>query len=637
MNIPSASLRLFLRRFVLLLGVYSLLRLGFYLFNLRAFPGVGTGAVLWAFVHGLRFDIAALLWVNLPLLLAALLLPGTGGRRRQLWLRSFFVALNAPGFLVNIADWEYFKFVGRRSSNELTTIGGDIGRQAGQLLTHYWYLLLPLLVLLWALWRFCPMPAAGKALPRQLSAGRRAGYFGLELVLAIGFFVLGVRGGLQLKPLQAGMAFEQSTELGQLVLNSTFTVLMTVDQKAVESKHYFATTEELRTWLPAPTLPIRPTPPADNVVVLLLESFGSEYNGVENGGQGGYTPFFDSLAHSADARLMPHHYANGRRSIEALPAVLTGLPSLMDAPFIASSYQTNELHGLGDMLGRQGYTTAMYHGATNGTMGFDVFSGIVGMQKYYGLDQYPGGQKSPDYDGHWGIFDGPYLQYFSRQLNAMPQPFLAVLFTLSAHDPFTLPAGYKGKMPKGTLPIHPTIAYSDAALREFFRTASQQPWFNRTLFILTADHTSHSDRWGYQNPLGDYKTPLLFFRPGRPLPPVRPTLISQQADIPASVLDLLGLRPEQRYLLPFGGSVFDTTRAGRAVFRADESYFLVHSDYVTELTATDGLLLYPYYPHNLIRPAMSNPDSVLLQRYGRELKANVQFFVNGLVENRLYK
>lgn len=62
------------------------------------------------------------------------------------------------------------------------------------------------------------------------------------------------------------------------------------------------------------------------------------------------------------------------------------------------------------MLLRHGYSTAMYLGATNGTMGFDAFSSIVGIQHYYGLNEYPGGAKSPDYDGYWGIFDVPYLQ-----------------------------------------------------------------------------------------------------------------------------------------------------------------------------------------------------------------------------------
>ena len=633
---PSPAIRLLLRRFALLMAAYTLLRLGFYLFNLATFRELDIGAIVLAFAHGLRYDVAALLWLNLPLVLLSLLVP-VRAQRGQQWLRGLFVALNLPGLLLNVIDWQYFKFIGRRLSNEWHTIGGEIAAQAGQIGAHYWYLAVPVLGLAYLLWRLCPMPTpADQAAPaghgRWLQ--RTA-----EFLLVVGLGVLGLRGGWQLKPLRTGTAFElPPAVLGHLALNSTFTVLKSFDEVPVARVNYFLSEAALRPALGAAPLPQRAGPPTpDNVVLLLLESFASEYTGVENGGHGGYTPFFDSLAAAPDALLMRENYANGRRSIEALPAVLSGLPSLLDEPFITSSFQTAELHGLGEILGRHGYATAMYHAGTNGTMGFDMFSGIAGMQHYYGLNEYPGGAGSPDYDGHWGIFDEPYLQYFSRQLTATKPPFFATLFTLSAHDPFTLPAQYQGKLPAGTQPIHPTIAYADMALRRFFQAARRQPWYAHTLFVLTADHTSQTDQPGYQNPLGAHKTPLLLFRPGRPLPAANAHRITQQADVPASVLDVLGLPQEQARLLPFGSSVFDATSPGRAIFHDGESFFLVHADFVTELTNTNEVRLYPYQTHFMPTQPVANPNPAQVWKYGDELRACVQFYVNGLLDNRLYK
>ena len=634
--LPSPAIRLLLRRFALLMGVYTLLRLGFYLLNLSTFQDIEAGALLLACVHGLRFDVSALLWLNLPLVLLSLLVP-VRARRGQQWLRGLFVLLNVPGFLLNVIDWEYFKFIGRRLSNEWNTIGDDIARQAGQIGAHYWYLAIPLAGLVYLLWRLCPMPT----LAETSTAGgpRQWGLRGLEFVLLVGLVVLGVRGGWQLKPLRTGAAFEQQPAvLGHLALNSTFTVLKSFEAAPIERKKYFATDTALRLALGGTTLPTRPVPPTpNNVVVLLLESFASEYTGVENGSRGGYTPFFDSLATSPGALLMRDNYANGRRSIEALPAILSGLPSLLEDPFITSSFQTAELHGLGEILGRHGYTTAMYHAGTNGTMGFDTFAGIAGMQHYYGLNEYPGGASSPDYDGHWGIFDGPYLQYFNQQLSTTKEPFLATAFTLSAHEPFSLPAQYQGKFPAGTQPIHPTIGYADLALRRFFQAARQQPWYAHTLFVLTADHTSQTDLPSYQNPLGYHKTPLLFFRPDQPLPAANPQRITQQADVPASVLDVLGLPQEQKSLLPFGASVFDSASPGRAIFHDGDSYYLVHSDFVTELKSDNSVRLYPYRTHFMPNQPVANPNPTLVKKYGNELRANVQFYVNGLLDNRLYK
>jgi len=634
--LPSPTIRLLLRRFALLLGVYSLLRLGFYLLNPATFRGIGPGAVAVAFGHGLRFDVAALLWLNLPLVLLSLLVP-VRARRGQQWLRALLVGLNMPGILLNIIDWEYFKFIGRRLSNEWNTIGHDIARQAGQIGLHYWYLAIPLAGLVYALWRLCPMPT-------RAEVATPAGPWGgvqrtAEFMLTVGLVVLGLRGGWQLKPLRTGAAFEQQPAvLGHLALNSTFTVLKSFDEVPIERVAYFPNMATLRPALAAALVPARPAPNAPlNVVVLLLESFASEYNGVENGGKRSFTPFFDSLAVVPRARLLRDNYANGRRSIEALPAVLAGLPSLMDEPFITSSFQTAELHGLGEILGRHGYATAMYHGGANGTMGFDMFAGIAGMQHYYGLNEYPGGIGSPDYDGHWGIFDEPYLQYFNRQLSATKPPFMATVFTLSSHEPFSLPAKYKGKFPVGTQPIHPTIAYADLALRQFFAAARRQPWYAHTLFILTADHTSQTDQSTYQNLLGYHKTPLLLFAPGQPLPAVVPHRITEQADVPATVLDVLGLPQEQKLLLPFGSSVFDSTSPGRALFRDGDSYYLVHSDFVTELTNKNAVRLYPYQPHFMPTEPVANPNPALVKQYGDELRACVQFYVNGLLDNRLYK
>lgn len=629
---PSFALRLLLRRFALLLGLYALLRLGFFVANYATFRAAVGGQILLAFWHGFRFDISALLLLNLPFVVLSLV--PAAGRGWQRLLRSIYLLLNALGLLLNIVDTEYFKFIGRRTSNELATIGADVQRQAWQLLGNYWYLLVPFGALLALLAYVYPMPAQATT-GRPLPTRRRAGWQLLEVVLVAGLIVLGIRGGLQLKPLRTGHAFgQQPAVLGHLVLNSTFTFLKSLGYEAVEPKEYFASPAALKRALAARPLPTRAAaPPPDNVVVLLLESFASEYTGIENGGHG-YTPFFDSLA--TKGLFFREHYANGRRSIEALPATLAGLPSLMESPFITSNFQTDELHGLGELLGRQGYATSMYHGAQNGTMGFNTFAGIAGVQRYYGLDEYQGGASSPDYDGHWGIFDEPYLQYYSQQLSQTKEPFFSTLFTLSSHEPFVLPPQYQGRFPAGNLPILATIGYTDHALRQFFKTARRQPWYRRTLFVLLADHTSQTSNPAYQNALGSYKTPLLLFHPGRTLPATDVHRITQQADVPATVLDFLGVKAP-RQLLPFGYSVFDTGTTGRAIYLSGGSHFLVHRDFVTELTADNQVRLYPYQTHFIPAQALPRPDPRKLQQYGDELKACVQFFTAGLLDNTLYK
>ncbi|WP_223284599.1 LTA synthase family protein [Hymenobacter qilianensis] len=281
---PSPLLRLLLRRFALLLGVYVLLRAGFYWANQEVFREASGPEVVWAFWHGFRFDIAALLLLNLPFLLLSMVPRFDKGW--QGLVRGVYLTLNATGMALNIIDSQYFKFIGRRTTDELFTITGDIQRQAGQLAFHYWFLVPPFVVLFGLLWYFYPMPTAAILPPSPIksSPSRRLIRPLLAVVLIAALTVVGIRGGLQLKPLRTGHAFVQVPPvLGHLALNSTFTFLRSLGYQAVERRTYFQSDAQLQQAL-APRMPdANPGAPRDNVVILLLESFSSEYTGIENG------------------------------------------------------------------------------------------------------------------------------------------------------------------------------------------------------------------------------------------------------------------------------------------------------------------------------------------------------------------
>ncbi|PRY07318.1 phosphoglycerol transferase MdoB-like AlkP superfamily enzyme [Pontibacter ummariensis] len=615
------SFTLLLRRLGLLLALYMLLRIVFYLFNLSTFAEASPTTTLLAFVHGLRFDIAAVLIINgLFILLSLLPIGNTLAPTYQRILKWVFVLFNAPFLALALVDLEFFKFIGRRSSNELFTITDDIADQVGQLASYYWYLGLGFILLLLILVKFYPdvSPKKSTLPPVWLRC--------LRLLLVAGFVVLGIRGGLQLKPLRPNHAFVlQPSTLGHLTLNTPFTFIKGIGQTQLEEKHYFGTDEALLAALPFdPNRFVQPENPIqkENVVIIILESFSAEYVGALNEGKG-YTPFLDSLA--SEGVLFRNAFANGRKSIEALPSILASVPSLMQDPFITSPFQANELYGLGTILEKAGYHTAMFHGAANGSMGFNNFASRAGIEEYYGLDEYPAALKSKDFDGQWGIFDEPYLQYVAHQLSELEQPFMATVFTLSSHQPYTVPAQYKGFFPKGDLEIHESIGYADYALKEFFKTASKQPWYDSTLFILTADHTQMSNVPAYQNELGHYRVPLLLFHPAKDISEIDPEQIAQHTDVLPTVVDYLNIPTDK--VLPFGHSLLDSTDAAHALLYNGSSYFLVQQGKVAELTPDEQVRFYSFAD---MAPASPAPTAE------QQLKAYVQYFRNGMSGNKLY-
>lgn len=617
----DSSFQLLLRRLGLVFLLYTLLRAVFFIFNFDHFAEASAGQVALAFVHGLRFDVAALVVINSLFILLSLLPHGNLQHPSyQKTLRWLFVLTNAPFIALALVDVEFFKFIGRRSGNEVLTITGDVLAQLGQLASYYWYMGIGFVALVIALFKLYPTSAA---IPDQQP---KLGLRYLRLLLVAGFVVLGIRGGIQLKPLRPAHAFvHEHPSLGHLSLNTPFTFIRSIGKTTLEEKHFFASDEELLA-----NLPVKPgqyaipagEPLQENVVLIILESFASEYVGALNNGEG-YTPFLDSLA--TEGLLFRNSFANGRKSIEALPSILSGLPSLLPDPYITSPYQSNTVYSAGHLLRNAGYTTAFFHGATNGTMGFNQYTQMAGIQHYFGLDEYPSELRAADFDGNWGIFDEPYLQYTVHEMSKFPQPFFSTVFTLSSHQPYTVPAQYKGRFPKGELEIHESVGYADHVLREFFKTASKQPWYKNTLFILVADHTQKSIRPEYQNELGYHRVPLLLFHPAKKLK-ADVQKVTQHADILPTIVDYLRLPTDN--LMLFGQSVLDSSATGHALLYNGVSYFMVQPDGVAELTATDELRSYTF-------PEMA-PDDKANAQHESQLKAYVQYFKNKMVANDLY-
>src|SRR5438105_941691 len=565
-----------LRRLALVVGVYCLLRVLFFVCNHRLFADTSFLQILRAFVYGLRFDFSALILINFPFILLSLFPRGIEPKALyERMVQAVFLIVNIPFLLINIIDLEFFQFTGRRLTFQLLGLGGDAGVKWTTLLLSYWPLgLLGLLLsaLLFFLYGRMPSSQNSSAKPPSIWL------WGLNLLLSFPLSILIFRGGFQWRPISPAQAMVlENPALAQLALNSSFTVLKSYRNKGLARLTYFRDRNELLECLRTtaeedkPLLPDEPR--RDNIVILILESFSAEYWGAGNGGNR-YTPFLDSLA--GESLFFARNYANGRASIEVMPSVLAGLPSLMPEPYIDSAYQSNELLGLGAVLARHGYTTSFFHGGKNGTMHFDDFMHMAGFQHYFGLNEYP---RLEDYDGNWGIYDEPFLQFTAGELSKQKPPFAAAIFTLSSHHPYAMPAKYRGRFKKGTLPIHESIGYTDYAVEQFFATARQQPWYTNTLFIITADHTQKLETPEYANPLGQYRVPLLVFHPNHNFAGVDTTRVTQHADIFYSVLDFLKIQPQRRCL--FGHSIFRTGE-GRACLHVNGHYWLVRGQHAFE-------------------------------------------------------
>jgi phosphoglycerol transferase MdoB-like AlkP superfamily enzyme len=612
---------LLLKRISLIVLIYTLCRFIFYFSNFQYFHQAPLGNTFLSFILGLRFDISIICITNSLFIILSILPFGfTGKNIYQKILKIIFVLVNIPMIMMNLIDVEFFKFRGKRSTYDVLEIASDIKDQSFQIILHYWYIIALGGMLIYILFKFYPTD-------KKPSSRIHYVWNYLIFLLLLGFTFLGMRGGLQLKPLRPNNAFVLAPNiLGNITLNTPFAFLMTINIDGIEKVHYFKTDDEALAKIDTTFHYHFPGAKKENVIIVILESFGAEYWGVGNNYKG-YTPFLDSLARNG--LFIKNHFANGRTSMEAVPAILAGIPGMMEEPYITSIYQTNKINGLGASLKKYGYNTSFFHAAHNGSMGFDVFTKNAGFDKYYGLNEYP----YPDnYDGSWGIFDEPFLQFFCEELSTYPQPFLSSVFTISSHQPYSIPKKYKGKFPKGTLAIHESIGYTDYSLREFFRSAKKQAWYENTLFIITGDHTQMSEKEEYKNIIGEFNVPLLIFHPQNKFHKMDTVKITQHTDIMPTVLDYLNITNEKQ--LYFGRSVFESA-PGLALSYSNISYRIIHQDYFLEMAQARPAKLYDFRNDKAQKnPVTDKPETQL--KYETELKAYIQYFNNGINENDWY-
>jgi phosphoglycerol transferase MdoB-like AlkP superfamily enzyme len=429
-------------------------------------------------------------------------------------------------------------------------LNGDKGSEAfGMLptfLSQYWYMWMTLFVVIWLMHLFYIN------LQKRIFINQDNGTFNYKYLIfipfIIGFHILGIRGGTQLRPIGVlDAANVAGVKNAPFVLNSTFSLLRTWQKKTLEEKRYYNEKEIFGCLSPIKQISTDSFNTGDkpNVIIILVESLSKEYLSFFGGT--GQTPFLDSLL--GESLVFSNGFANARESVQGVPAVLASLPAWMDEPFIFSRYSVNKVNSLASVLKKYGYDSSFFHGAATGSMGFHAFTSSVGFDHYYGREDYG---NEAHFDGSWGIWDHLFLPYMIEQLSKTKEPFLSSVLTLNSHHPFILPKGFKVSNPSIEYPILNSIQYVDKALASFFNLAKNEKWFDNTLFIITADHTGPKTSQQKAS-IDDYRIPIIFYKTNKFSKGLNDAVISH-ADIMPSVLSLLGIKDQ---VFTFGRNVFD--------------------------------------------------------------------------------
>ena len=622
---------------LLVMAIYTLSRVFFYWINIDLYPNVDNAHLTEMVMGGWRFDLTALLYLNSLYILLILLPLPVQIRNNEQYIRvtnySFYIP-NIIGLIANTMDMVYVRFTDRRTTCTLFTEfqnDGNLAQIILQAAGQYWY------VTLFGIAIIALLIVASRKTWQIKTPSRTWMYYlanSALMVVSIYFVVIGIRGGFgkYTRPITISnaMQYANTPQETAILLNTPFSLMKSLENTTYIHPHYFSNEEAEAIFSPIHIDEIEENGRMGqtNIVVIILESFSKEYIGFYNqdiAGYQGYTPFLDSLlAHSV---TYTHSFASGRKSIDAMPSVLSSIPMLIE-PYIVTPYSTNAVSSLAACLRDEGYTTAFFHGAPNGSMGFQAYARSAGFEHYFGMDEYDG---IDAFDGTWAIWDEEFLQYYAQRMNQMQEPFITAVFTASSHHPFRVPERYEGFFPQGDNPIHPCVGYTDHALRKFFAYAQQQAWYENTLFVITADHTNQVSLPEYATAKGLFEVPIAFYSPQWSQGEVHEQSAVSQTDIMPSVLAYLGY---QKPFFAFGKDILTKEKETQwAVCYNHPAYQLLSDSLLLQFDGQNTYAVYNYQNDPLLQNNIANEiDYSAMERY---LRAYIQQYIYRLTTNQL--
>lgn len=561
--------------------VMGLCRVIFYIYNSDLLPSIAT-ADIPEIIHGsLIFDSASIFYTNLLFIFLSLIpLHFTDKKIWQKILAWVYLITNGAAILLSLTDTFFFPF-------KLSRLVGDDVHYMGEgnsvslffsFLFEYWYAVIFLGGILYLLY-FVGFKVFTITRSRKYWVNTMMFYIVQSAILfgAVIISVIAIRGFNVSKasfPITVSDAANYAhPKYSSIIMSNPFAFIRTLGHKISEPT-FKVNGEEFRPIIEPTEAPYSIT--GMNIFIITLESFGTAHirSIAEESpvSEGDFTPFLDSLF--TKGTLFINGYQGGIRSIDAMPSIWSSIPSFTKN-FLSYPQSQGSYHALPHILSTIGYSTSFMHGSVSTSMSFKAFGQMTGVNNFVFRDNYEAKYGKGDFDGKWGIWDNKFLPFILEETSNLQEPFLNTIFTLSSHHPYALPSEeLKDKYPSGKVPILRPIAFVDDVLKDFFKRASKEDWYENTLFIITADHGSGADNEKWKNYPYSHRVPIFFYTPNGVIPAQRIEKTVSHIDIAPTILAMMD------YDMPFfgyGASMFDENRTFAAMGNGD-TYSFVEGD-----------------------------------------------------------
>ena len=583
----------------LMLLCFGVARLAIWLSNLPFFAELSTREIGSAFLHGIQFDYYMVALCMGPIILL-LNLPFKTRWWTKLWTTLLFLLIVfGIGFLVG--DFIYFPKVGRHIAEEIIQVSSDWNYIVSYMLTQLWWALLLLFgifgILLRYIYKYINSQEVTNYTFRQT----------LGTLLAIVLLtVMGIRGHLG-GGKSLGVAdvyrYAQSASGAALTLNGAFTAYQVGRKGAQEFINDYPLQEAISNtqhWLISPrekvlnerfalmrqadNLAVAKKP---NILIVLLEGWHPYYIDALSHHNFGVTPVFDDIVNHGIN--FTNAYAAGQRSIFGFAALLGSIPLVPGLPMFGYGLEMAALSPMPKHFAQAGYYTFFAQTSHRDSYRLCALASYLGMQDSYGWEDIPQRlaykEKAPfgyDYDAFEFVAD--------KIAQHKEQPFMGMVFTGITHEPFTSTLPQFDKYPYDTWEhgFLNTLGFADWSIGQLLERAQKEGWFDNTIFIFVADHTSGGPAEGTLK--NHFQIPLVIYAPKR-YSAQKVNYVVSQLDIVPTLYQMAGLNP---VYTAFGRNMFDLSAPHFAMVAEGNNIGLITAQGAIRHTGNKLLTVEPY-------------------------------------------
>jgi arylsulfatase A-like enzyme len=300
--------------------------------------------------------------------------------------------------------------------------------------------------------------------------------------------------------------------------------------------------------------PARNEGPLWNVIYIQLETFRGWNTGfLRPDLPVSPTPFLDRLAHDKASAFWTRHLSMGPPTVNGY---VSSLCSIEPHSFynIMTSFTYTSLECLPATLRRHGYTAEHFTGFDP-----DWDNETIWIRRWYDSFHFIRGNDRK-------LFQEAAVRV--RQMAAGSAPFILTISSSTNHYPFRSPEPEftRDSLNRPDQRIRNTMRFTDDVLHVFIKGLEKEPWFARTLVIITGDHGYNLGEHGPAGQLSGWRetvwVPLLIHGAHPRLPRGRQDEPASLLDIAPTVTDLLGIRDRNPWM---GTSLVNPGKSGAFV------------------------------------------------------------------------